>query len=129
MVDAAIISDTLQQVADAVGDPKDEVFARLFAMNPAYEDMFVMDTDGGVRGAMLHTSIDCLLGLAEGRETPRLLLEATRQIHDVHGLAEDELDNMFIAMRDTFRDILGNSWTPSMGAEWEKLLLRAASIK
>lgn len=129
MVDAAIISETLDRVAEKAGDPSEQVYARLFQLNPDYEAMFVMDTDGGVRGSMLATSIDCLIGLAEGQDTPRLLLEASRMIHEGYGLADEELDNMFIAMRDTFRAILDNAWTPAMEAQWIDLLAKAAQIR
>lgn len=127
-INAAIIADTLERVAEKVGDPKEFIFAELFEKHPEYEDMFVLDTDGGVRGAMLEACIECVLGVAEGSKQPRLLLEAARMAHDGYGLVDGDLDNMFIAMRDVFRSVLGGDWTPETGREWTRLLAELAEI-
>lgn len=129
MIDAGLIEHTLEQVADRHGDPKALVYARLFELRPDFEDMFVMDTDGGVRGSMLQSSLDCVIGVARNdTQTPRHLLEAARMIHDGYGIEEADLDIMFIAMRDVFRNLLGNDWTPEIDAEWTKLLAELSKI-
>jgi hypothetical protein len=86
MIDAAIITSTLETVAERCGDPKERVFKRLYELDPKFEPLFVMDTDGGVRGSMLETSLNCMIGVAQGEsQTPRLLIEAARMIHDGYG--------------------------------------------
>ncbi len=130
MINSAIITNTLEQVAERCGDPKEAVFKRLYELDPKFEPLFVMDTDGGVRGSMLETSLNCMIGVAQGEsETPRLLIEAARMIHDGYGLTEDEVDLMFVAMRDVFRDVMAGDWTPETDAEWTKLLAELATIR
>ena len=129
MINAAIITSTLETVAARCGDPSAAIFARLYAMDPKFEPLFVMDTDGGVRGSMLQTSLNCMIGVAEGEsETPRLLIEAARMIHDGYGLTPAEVDLMFVAMRDVFREIMADDWTADVDAEWTALLDELATI-
>lgn len=130
MIDSAIITSTLETVAERCGDPKERVFRRLYELDPKFEPLFLMDTDGGVRGSMLETSLNCMIGVAQGEsQTPRLLIEAARMIHDGYGLTEDEVDLMFVAMRDVFRDVMAGDWTPETDAEWAKLLAELATIR
>lgn len=129
-IDARLISDTLEQVADKIGDPTDKIFTALFERYPHYEEMFVMDKGGEVRGSMLETCFTCLMGVAEGdSETPRFLIEASRLTHDGFGLEDGEIDRIFVVMRDVFRDIIAEEWTAETGAEWTKLLTRIGQIR
>ncbi|MCI4644516.1 MAG: globin [Hyphomonadaceae bacterium] len=126
---AEIIHATLEQVAARVGDPTGRVYARLFELYPEFEDLFVMDVDGGVRGSMLQTSLECVIGVAEGEsEAAHIVLGAARVDHDGYGLSEDQVDLLFVAMRDTFRDILGETWTPETETVWAGLLEELARI-
>ena len=113
---------TLDTLADRVGDPAILIYERLFTERPDFEDLFVMDTDGGVRGSMLATSFDCLLGVANGQDLPRLQLEAARMIHDGYGLSDDDIDLMFRIIRDVCRDTLDTAWTPDIDLVWQDLL-------
>ena len=129
MINAAIITSTLETVATRCGDPSAAIFARLYAMDAKFKPLFVMDTDGGVRGSMLQTSLNCMIGVAEGEsETPRLLIEAARMIHDGYGLTPAEVDLMFVAMRDVFREIMADDWTGQVDKEWAALLDELAAI-
>lgn len=126
---AELIHTTLEQVAERVGDPTRQVYARLFELNPAFEDLFVMDVDGGVRGSMLQTSLECLIGVAEGdSEAAHIVLGAARVDHDGYGLSEDQVDLLFVAMRDTFRHILGADWVSEMEIAWAELLEALSQI-
>jgi hypothetical protein len=126
LIDAALILATLEQVAERFGDPADRVYARLFELQPDFERLFVLDRDGGVRASMFQTCIDCVIGMAEQRDTARSVIEAARLHHPGYGVPGDELDVMFIAMRDVVRDIMGGNWTPAMEAEWTALLAALA---
>ncbi len=128
MTQADMILDTLKKVSDRVGDPKDRIYARLFAEHPEYEDLFVMDGDGGVRGSMLATCFECIIGVAEGNDLPRFELQAARMSHEGYGVSESELDAVFIAIRDVCRDVLAGEWTPAMEAGWADLLDRISEI-
>lgn len=125
----ALIVHSLECVVAQVGDPNDRVYARLFSKHPEFEDLFCMDVDGAVRANMLITSIDCLLGVAEGRETPRLLLEAARVHHDGYGVEAKDINVMFEVIRDEFCDIVGPKWTTDMEAAWASLLDELSDIE
>lgn len=125
---AALIEDTLQRLADAVGDPQPLIYARLFALRPHFEPMFEMDRDGGVRAYMLETCFDCILGQAAGSEAPRFHLEAARLQHDGYGLTAADLDLIFAAIRDVCRDTLGEDWNDKRDAAWASLLSELAGL-
>ncbi|HAO35743.1 MAG TPA: globin, partial [Hyphomonas sp.] len=74
--------------------------------HPEFEDLFAMDTDGGVRGSMLTTCFDCIIGLTEGSRLPRFELQSARLSHQGYGVPESQLDDMFTAIRDTCREAL-----------------------
>jgi len=125
---AALILSTLETVAESVGDPNDKIYAKLFADHPEFLDLFVMDKDGGVRANMLTTSFDCIIGIAEGSSTPRLLLEAAHIEHDGYGLSSGDIDLLFIAMRDVVRETLADDWTTEIDAAWTSILEDLAEI-
>ena len=125
---AARIEDTLQRLADTVGDPQPLVYARLFALRPDFEPMFDLDSDGGVRAAMLETCFDCILGQAAGSPSPRFHLEAARLQHDGYGLTAEDIDLIFAAIRDVCHDTLGEDWTEERDAAWTSLLDELAGL-
>lgn len=118
----SIIEETLERVVELAGDPKDEIYTRLFALRPEFEDQFVMDKDGGVRANMLISSIDCIRTAAKGSERPALLLEAARLHHDGYGLSASDIDLMFVVIRDVCRKILACEWTDKMEMAWSDAL-------
>jgi len=128
MDNAAIIMDTLERVAEREGDPNQKIYDRLFAIHPEFEELFVMDKDGGVRANMLTSSLNCIIGVAEDDDTPRNLLAAARIHHDGYCLEDKDIDVMFEIMRDVFRDILGDSWTVQTEAAWDWVLGELARI-
>jgi hemoglobin-like flavoprotein len=125
---ADLILDTLERAGAACADPAPLVYRRLFAAHPHLEALFVMDRDGGVRGQMLQTCLNIVIGLTEDSQTPRFLISAGRVHHDGYGVPEGEFDAMFIALRDTVRDLAGPGWTPEADAAWTALLADIASI-
>lgn len=124
----AVILETLELVAERAGDPRDRIYACLFERHPEFENLFVMDKDGGVRANMLTTSLNCMIGVAEGNATPRFLLEAARVHHDAYGLGNNDIDVMFEVMRDVFRDVLGEDWDDETEAAWSELLSELAGV-
>lgn len=128
MAGAGIIFETLERAGEKCADPAPLVYARLFASHPHLEALFVMDRDGSVRGSMLQTCLTIILGLLDREETPRFLISAGRMHHEGYGVPAGEFDAMFIAMRDTFRDLIGADWTPAADAAWSDLLEDIAAI-
>ncbi|MEQ8558149.1 MAG: globin [Henriciella sp.] len=122
MADAGVIFETLERAGELCPDPGPHIYARLFELDPAFRDLFVMDAGGEVRAMMLETSLTCLIGVAEGDETQRLQLQADRSHHDGYGVTEEQFSLMFVAMRDTFRELLGEEWTGTHERAWAELL-------
>lgn len=123
-----LILDTLERAGEACADPAPLVYRRLFEMKPEYESLFVMDTDGGVRGSMLETCFNAILGVLENDPTQRVMISSARFSHGGYGVSETDLDLMFQAIRDTFRDLLGPDWTPAHDKAWTELLSGIAAI-
>ncbi|MEO1100822.1 MAG: globin [Pseudomonadota bacterium] len=119
---AEIITETLEAVAEAVGDPAPLVYAHLFEAHPKFEKLFIMDIDGGVRGSMLQQALDCVMDHAEDGALARVLVPAARADHEGYGVEPADFPLFFTAMRDVFRDSLGAGWTLAMDREWTALL-------
>jgi hemoglobin-like flavoprotein len=125
---AEVIFDTFEKVSDRVGDPKARIYTRLFAAHPEFEELFVLDVDGGVRGSMLESCYNCITGAAEQSSLPHFHLEAARMIHDGYGIDESQIDAMFDAIRDTFREVLAGDWTLAMETVWAATLADLARM-
>lgn len=120
----AIIAGTLDRAATACEDPTALIYDRLFAMHPEFETLFSLDTDGGVRGAMLQTAIDCLIDLAGEGRSASAILASERMNHDGYGVPPDTFAWFFGAIRDTVRELNANDWTAAEEAAWSELLGR-----
>lgn len=119
-----IIQETISKVSETHGTAEEKIYQRLFSLHPEFLPLFDLDVDGGVRKNMLLTSTNCILGVAEGKKTTaHSLIQAARMIHDGYGIDDAQIDSMFVAMRDTYRDILGTKWTNEMENTWSALLL------
>lgn len=129
MIDAAIILQTLERTAELCGDPSDRVYARLFAVHPEFEPLFFMDTDGAVRGTMMGTALECIIGVAEDQSGAEIQVSAARLQHEGYGVSGDAFDVMFLVMRDVFREVLGEEWTASHDRAWRQLLDRLTAIR
>lgn len=126
MTRAEIIEDTLVRVADVCGDPRDLVYARLFATYPEFEALFFMDTDGGVRGSMLQQGLECLMDFAGPRVSSRSILVSECQRHEGYGVPPASFAAFFEVIRDAFREALGGGWTPEMERTWAGLIAEMA---
>jgi hypothetical protein len=129
MANADVILATLEAVAERRGDPAPDVYARLFVACPDLERLFVMDTDGGVRGSMMQQGLECILDYVGERRIAPQIISAERARHEGYGVPDTRFDAFFVAMRDTFREIMGAGWTPAMEREWAGLLAEFAAIR
>lgn len=128
MLDTARIHSVFERAAEVCPDPAPLVYARLFALRPEFQPLFDMDTDGGVRGSMLETCFEAMLGLVEGEPSQRVIISSARFSHTGYGLEEADLDLMFQVIGDVFRQLLGDQWTGEDEAAWANLLKEIAAI-
>jgi len=126
---ADLIFQTLERASEKCADAAPLVYRRLFELRPEFEDLFVMDSDGGVRGSMLATCFNAILGQLENSPTQRVIISSSRFSHGGYGVSEADFDLMFTAIRDTFRDLIGPDWTPETDAAWTRLLVDIAAIE
>jgi hemoglobin-like flavoprotein len=118
--DASIISDTLERVAERVGDPTPLVFGRLFREAPDAEALFIRDTDGLVRGQMFQVTIESLLDFLGDRSYGANLIQIERVNHVGLGVEPEVFDTFYRTVMATCKDILGSDWTPEMDVVWTR---------
>lgn len=125
----AILVETLETVSERRGDPTADVYACLFARHPELEQLFLMDRDGGVRASMMQQALECILDYVGDRLVAPQIIASSRIHHEGYSVPADRFDSFFVAIRDTFRDMLGPDWTPAMEREWADLLGEFAAIR
>ncbi len=120
--DAAVITRTLEQVGEHVGDPTSLVFERLFRETPDLEALFVRDADGLVRGQMFQVTIESLLDFLGDRSYGANLIQIERVNHVGLGVDPAVFDQFYFTVMATFRDILGADWTADMERTWTRVV-------
>ncbi|MBS0363029.1 MAG: globin [Proteobacteria bacterium] len=121
-----IISQSLELLAERVGDPAPQVYARLFAAYPEMEAMFVRDVTGAVKGEMLAMTFQCLMDLDGGYAAN--MIAAERVNHDAFGVPHEVFGRFFPLLAETCRELLGDAWTPPVERAWAAALARIAEL-
>lgn len=114
----AVITQTLEMVSERVGDPMPLVFQRLFQEMPEVEALFVRDSHGLVRGQMFQVTVESLLDFLGDRSYGASLIQIERVNHQGLGVETSVFDRFYLILVETFRDILGNDWTPEIDTVW-----------
>lgn len=121
-MDAALITRSLEDVAERIGDPAGPVYARLFAQAPEMELLFVRDTQGLIRGQMLAVVFDTLLDFVGKGAYARGLILSELVNHNNLGVPAAEFASFFHTVRDVCREALGPDWTAETDTAWAELL-------
>jgi hemoglobin-like flavoprotein len=125
---AEIVANSLEVLAERVGDPTPQVYARLFAAYPEMETLFVRDTTGAVRGEMLAVAFQCLLDLGSVGSYAPHLISTERINHEGVGVPYEVFGRFFPILLETCRDLMGEAWTLEVDAAWTDLLGRIAVL-
>jgi hemoglobin-like flavoprotein len=120
--DAAIITETLERVAERVGDPMPLIFERLFAEIPEAEALFVRDNGGLVRGQMFQVTMESLLDFLGDRSYGANLIQIERVNHQGLGVEPEMFDRFYMTVMATFKDVLGTEWTEEMENVWSRVI-------
>ncbi len=120
--DAAIITETLERVAERVGDPIPLVFQRLFAETPELEALFIRDPAGLVRGQMFQVTMESLLDYLGDQSYGVNLIQIERVNHVGLGVDPEVFDRFYFTVMGAFREILGADWTAEMDAVWTRVV-------
>ena len=125
---AQVVADSLERLAECVGDPAPQVYARLFAEHPEIEALFVRDTSGAVRGEMLAVAFECILDMGGAGAYAANLIAAERVNHEGVGVPPEVFGRFFPLLAETCRDLLGEAWTDDVAAAWAELLAGIARL-
>ena len=125
---AEIIERSLQAVADRVGDPGPQVYARLFELLPESQALFIRDHQGQVRAEMLQRAFETVLDLVQDGHFARGMLHAEYVNHRQIGVPDGAYDVFFTAMVDAFRNLLGADWGSEEEEAWRSVRDEIASI-
>jgi hemoglobin-like flavoprotein len=120
--DAAVIADTLERVAERVGDPTPLIFERLFAELPDAEALFVRDKGGLVRGQMFQVTMESLLDFIGDRSYGANLIQIERVNHQGLGVEPEMFDRFYLTVMATFKAVLADDWTAEMEAVWSRVI-------
>lgn len=120
--DRALIERSLEIAAQQRGDLTAAVYARLFRERPELEAMFVMDTDGAVRGEMLSRVFGAILDFIGDRAYAQNWINAEATTHEGYLVPREDFARFFQTVSEAVRDACGEEWTPEMGRAWISLL-------
>jgi hemoglobin-like flavoprotein len=124
----AVIEESLERLAERAGDPTTAVYARLFALYPETEALFVRDVDGAVKGEMLAKVFEIALDLAGPNAYAANFIACEIVNHDGVGVPRETFPRFFDVAVDTFAELLGPDWTPAYDAAWRGLIARIGVI-
>ncbi len=127
-VNADLIERSLEAVAQQVGDPTERVYRRLFELAPELEALFTRDSDGAVRGQMLQQVFETILDLVGSNAYAEVLIGTEWLNHQNLGVPAQQFELFFEAMISTFRDVLGEQWTPEFDGAWRAVNTRIGEI-
>lgn len=123
---ADAFAQSLDLLAERLGDPAPAVYERLFGRFPEVEAEFARDVDGAVRGEMLAVAFQSLLDLDASWGASLIRAEVTN--HDGFGVPPDRFRAFFDVLRDVCREALGEAWTPEIEAAWAARLNRVEAL-
>ncbi len=120
--DADVITETLDRVAERVGDPMPLIFERMFAEMPETEALFIRDKGGLVRGQMFQVTMESLLDFLGDRAYGANLVQIERVNHQGLGVEPEMFDRFYLTVMATFKDVLGADWTEERDAVWSRVI-------
>ena len=118
------IATSLECLVQMFGDPQALIYERLYCQHPEVKPLFVLDTDGSVRGAMLQTTLETIFDYAAKGRLDSLSLGAWRSHHLAYEVDAELFTRFFIIIRDCAKDALGGDWSTEMESAWQDLLLQ-----
>lgn len=127
-MDAELITESLERVAERCADPTPFVYERLFARNPEMRDLFVRDTDDSVKGQMLYHVLEVFLDFVCRRAYAANLIACEVVNHENLGVPPAVFATFFATVVETFSDLLGADWTPAYAQAWRALLAELAVV-
>ena len=124
---AELIMEALER-GSVAGDPSPAVYARVFAVHPEMESLFVRDRDGSVRGHMFQEMILALIDYLGPNTYGGNLFRIEHTNHENLGVPPHIYPLVFDALRDELKLRLKSDWTSEMDSTWSDLLHRIRDL-
>lgn len=119
--DRALIERSLEIAAENGADLTSAVYARLFRERPELEAMFVMDTDGAVRGEMLSRVFAAILDLIGDGAYAQNWIRAEATTHEGYLVPREDFARFFEIVAECVREACGDAWNVEMQSAWKRL--------
>jgi hemoglobin-like flavoprotein len=117
-----LVIESLDRVAELVDDPAPAVFDLLFARNPDFEPMFVLDPNGAIRRNMLQLAVVALMDYVEGTASSVSMVRAERMNHGHIGVPGPQFDEFYAVVRDAFHGLLAEDWSADIEDAWTEAI-------
>ena len=125
---ARIVHQSLEDLAERVGDPADRIYARLFDWLPDTQALFIADTAGIVRHEMLARAFETVLDLVDEGRVARGLLLSEYVNHQQIGVPTGGFEVFFDAMVQVLREVLSDQWSDAHEQAWTSVLADIRAI-
>ena len=116
-----LIEQSLTAYAERHGDPYDAAFAKLYAADPAYRDLFFLDTDEGLRRNMMRTTLEIIATYIDDAYAAANLVIGARLVHLTYEI-KDDFDLFFRITRDVIAEGCADIWSDSHTTAWDAML-------
>ncbi|MCH1568665.1 MAG: globin [Alphaproteobacteria bacterium] len=116
-----LIEQTLTYFADHHGDPYASAFQKLYAADPRYEPLFVLDTDEGLRRNMMRTTLEMIATYIDDAYAAENLVIGARLVHLTYEI-DDDFDLFFAITRDVIAEGCAEIWSDAHAAAWVTML-------
>lgn len=120
--DRALIERSLEIAAERRGDLTGAVYARLFRERPELEAMFVMDTDGAVRGEMLSRVFAAILDFIGDRAYAQNWISAEATTHEGYLVSRADFSRFFELVGEAVREACGEDCDADTAHAWTRLI-------
>lgn len=118
---SALIEQTLTHYAAHHGDPYDAAFAKLYAADPNYQALFVLDTDEGLRRNMMRTTLEMVATYIDDPYAASNLVIGARLVHLTYEITDD-FDLFFQITRDVIAEGCSEIWSDAHAEAWDTML-------
>ena len=85
----SLIEQSLEHLAERNGDPYKPAYDALYAWNEAYEGLFLLDTDEGLRRNMMHTTLEIITTYLSDHMAAADRIVGARMSHITYGIEAD----------------------------------------
>ncbi len=118
MNDLELINASLENAAERCDDMTPLFFDAFFAMRPEAPPLFSQNVVA--KGRMLIEILNLVVEQAEGAGYVEHTVKTSASDHSFWGVTLDMYNDVFRALLDTLRKLIGDAWTAETEAAWQR---------